>query len=103
MSIEVQGGTGDESQPSIDVAVGQMTLFGGTNNYPWSPVITTGQKGISMIPDDVTSSRAYSYDIFVELTSACGGKLVKITRDLSDEADLDDGTGGQTQIATFDY
>jgi hypothetical protein len=103
MSIEVQGGTGDESQPSIDVAVGQMTLFGGTNNYPWSPVITTGQKGISMIPDDVTSSRAYSYDIFVELTSACGGKLVKITRDLSDEADLDDGTGGQTQIATYDY
>jgi hypothetical protein len=101
MSLEVQGGTGDESQPSIDIAVGQMTLFGGT--YPWSPIITTGQKGISIIPYNIDGARIYSYDIFMELTSACGGKLIKITRDLSDEADLDDGTGGQTQITTFDY
>jgi hypothetical protein len=39
----------------------------------------------------------------VELISACGGKLEKITRDLSAEDDLDDGTGGQTQITTFTY
>jgi hypothetical protein len=103
MIIELQGGTGDESAPSLDLAIGTKNLFGGTNSYPWSPTITTGTRGISIEPYNTDSTRIYSYDIFVELISACGGKLEKITRDLSAEDDLDDGTGGQTQITTFTY
>jgi hypothetical protein len=103
MLLELQGGTGDESASTIDIAVGTKNLFGGTNSYPWSPTVTTGIRGISITPYNTDGTRIYSYDIFVELITACGGKLEKITRDLSAEADLDDGTGGQTQITTFSY
>lgn len=104
MVLELQGGSGDEGTPSdIDVAVGTKNLFGGTNSYPWSPTVTTGTRGISIVPYNIENTRVYSYDISVELMTSSGGKLVKITRELSSEANLDNGTGGGTQIATFDY
>jgi hypothetical protein len=103
MLLELQGGTGDESTSTIDIAIGTKNLFGGTNSYPWSPTVTTGIRGISITPYNTDGTRIYSYDIFVELISACGGKLEKITRDLSAEVDLDNGTGGQTEITTFTY
>ena len=103
MILELQGGTGDGSASTLDVAIGTKNLFGGTNSYPWSPTVTTGIRGISITPYNVDGTRIYSYDIFVELVSACNGVLQKITRDLSAEADLDTGTGGQTEITTFTY
>ena len=103
MILELQGGTGDASASTVDIAVGTKNLFGGTNSYPWSPTVTTGIRGISITPYNVDSTRIYSYDIFVELISACNGSLTKITRDLASEADLDDGTGGVVSIATFTY
>src|SRR6056300_149401 len=103
MLLELQGGTGDASTSTLDVAIGTKNLFGGTNSYPWSPTVTTGIRGISMTPYNVDGTRIYSYDIFVELVSACDGVLQKITRDLSAETDLDDGTGGQTEIVAFTY
>ena len=103
MIVEVQGGTGDESSPTIDLGLGTLNIFGGTNSYPWSSTVTKGTRGISITPYNVDNERIYSYDIFVELVSACGGKLTKITRDLSAETDLDNGIGGDTTIATFSY
>ena len=103
MLLELQGGTGDGSASTLDVAIGTKNLFGGTNSYPWSPTVTTGIRGISITPYNVDGTRIYSYDIFVELVSACDGVLQKITRDLSSEADLDDGTGGGTEIVAFTY
>jgi hypothetical protein len=86
------------------VALGEMTFFGDNNNaYPWNPVIDTGQRGISLSPVNINVARAYSYDIFIELTSACGGKCEKITRNLTQPTRLDDGLGGQTVITTFNY
>jgi hypothetical protein len=103
MILELQGGTGDGSASTLDIAVGTKNLFGGTNSYPWSPTVTTGIRGISITPYNVDSTRIYSYDIFVELISACSGSLTKITRDLASESDLDNGTGGAVSIATFTY
>jgi len=103
MIVEVQGGTGDESSSTIDLGLGTLNIFGGTNSYPWSSTVTKGTRGISITPYNVDNERIYSYDIFVELVSACGGKLTKITRDLSAETDLDNGIGGETTIATFSY
>src|SRR5210317_965532 len=103
MLLELQGGTGDGSTSTLDVAIGTKNIFGGTNSYPWSPTVTTGIRGISITPYNVDGTRIYSYDIFVELVSACDGVLQKITRDLSAETDLDDGTGGQTEIVAFTY
>ena len=103
MILELQGGTGDGTASTVDIAVGTKNLFGGTNSYPWSPTVTTGIRGISITPYNVDSTRIYSYDIFVELISACSGSLTKITRDLASESDLDNGTGGAVSIATFTY
>src|SRR6056300_605665 len=103
MILEVHGGTGDASNPGLDVAVGTKNIFGGTNSYPWSSTVTTGQRGISIVPYNVDSSRIYSYDIPIELMSSCSGKVTKITRNLTITGNLDTGTGGQTEIATFSY
>jgi hypothetical protein len=105
MILELQGGTGDESLPTLDIAVGTKNIFGGTNSYPWDPIVSTGTRGVSIIPYNVDNERAYTYDIFVELVSACGGKLEKITRDISGDEGLLDGVsaGGATQITTFNY
>ena len=103
MILELQGGTGDASASTVDIAVGTKNIFGGTNSYPWSPTVTTGIRGISITPYNVDSVRIYSYDIFVELISACSGSLTKITRDLINDVNLDNGTGGATSIITFAY
>jgi len=102
--LHVQGGTGDASQPALDVAIGETTIFGdNTNAFPWDPLMDTGQRGISISPLNTATLREYSYDIFIELTTACGGKVTKITRDLTQPTRLDDGDGGQTDMTTFDY
>ena len=105
MILEVQGGTGDASQPVFDIAVGTQNIFGGYNIYPWSTTITTGKRGISITPYNEDVTRDYYYDISVEMTTACGGKLLKITSNLTDPLGLDDGTGGAHTPAwgTFNY
>ena len=103
MILEVHGGTGDASNPTLDVAVGTKNIFGGTNSYPWSPTVTTGQRGISIVPYNIDVTRVYSYDISIELMSSCGGKVTKVTRNLTIPGNLDSGTGGQTTITTFTY
>ena len=103
MILEVHGGTGDASNPSLDVALGTKNIFGGTNSYPWSSTVTTGQRGVNIVPYNVDSSRVYSYDISIELMSSCGGKVTKVTRNLTIPGNLDNGTGGQTTIAEFTY
>jgi len=103
MVVEVQGGTGDQSSSDIDIAVGPTHIFGGTNSYPWSPIITTGTRGVNIVPYNINNEREYTYDVFVELISACSGRLIKITSSLNSVADLDTGVGGQTQIVTYTY
>lgn len=104
MIFEVTGGTGDESTPSSNVTIGNITLVGDDNNtYPWSPIIHTGKVGVEMIPYNIDTAREYAYDYFIELTTACGGKLTKITRQRTLPEVLDNGDGGQTEITTFDY
>jgi hypothetical protein len=103
MVLHLQGGNGDESQPSLDIEEGGLTLFGGTNSFPWDPIVEYGQRGVTLTPYNTDTDRVYAYDIFVELTTACGGKLEKITRGLTIADNLDNGLGGQTLIISFDY
>ena len=103
MVLEVQGGTSDGSAPTLDIAEGLKTMFGGTNNFPWDPVVEYGQRGISLTPYNVEGDRIYAYDVFIELTTACGGKVERITHNLTIPSRLDDGQGGQTDITTFNY
>lgn len=104
MNIEVTGGTGDESQPTSNVALGHMTLFGTPNNsYPWAPEIGTGQVGIDLQPYDISGSREYTYDCYIEVTSSCRGKLNKITRDSRFTVNALNQNGGSVLIKEFDY
>ena len=105
MNVECTGGTGDQSQPTSNVTLGHMTLFGSNNNsYPWGPIVDTGKRAISMVPYNVHVDREYSYDYYIELSTACGGKLEKITRNWTAyQLALDNGLGGQTEITTFSY
>jgi hypothetical protein len=103
MVLEVQGGTGDESASTVDIAIGTKNLFGGTNSYPWSPTVSTGTRSIRLVPYNTDGTRQYAYDISVELMSSCGGKLLKLTRDANTTTDLDNGTGGGVPITTFSY
>lgn len=102
--LEIQGGTGNESAPTNNIAIGTKNIFGGTNSYPWSPIVLTGTRGISLVPYNTDSQRVYSYDIFVELVSACHGKFLKITRNLDNQDNLSgQGLGGSTEIVNFSY
>ena len=79
MILEVQGGTSDGTASSEDIAVGTKNLFGGTNAYPWSPIVTTTSNKITVLPaDGVASVQEFAYDIHVELLSSIGGSLQTI-------------------------
>jgi len=105
--LEIQGGTGDGTAPDNTLTLGTKNMFSGvTNNYPWNPNVTLGKRGISIKPlvlDTQSETREYAYDIYVELMTACGGKLQKITRNLINNADLDDGDGGGVTQKSFTY
>ena len=102
--LELQGGTSDGTLSDYDIAIGHLNIYGKeSSSYPWDPVIITGKRGISITPLNTLSSRDYGYDIYVELFTGHGGKLQKITRDLTNANNLDNGNGGQTIITSFTY
>jgi len=79
MILEVHGGTSDGTASSEDIAVGTKNLFGGTNAYPWSPIVTTTSNKITVLPaDGAASGQEFAYDIHVELLSSIGGSLQTI-------------------------
>jgi len=79
MILEVHGGTSDGTASSEDIAVGTKNLFGGTNAYPWSPIVTTTSNKITVLPaDGAASVQEFAYDIHVELLSSIGGGLQTI-------------------------
>ena len=75
--IEVQGGTRDGATPSENITMGNKSLFGGGNLHPWNPTVTTGKNGILFAPE-VTSGLTYYYDLFVEVITSVGGKLIEV-------------------------
>lgn len=100
--LELQGGTSDGSLSDYNIAIGKLNIYGKENSiYPWNPVIKTGKVGISIEPLNIALGRQYGYDVYVELFTAHGGKLLEITRDLQDDDHLSDGEGGQTLIHDF--
>ena len=97
MVLELQGGTEDKSLSTVDIAIGTKNIFGGTNNYPWSPQVSVGKRGVIIRPYNTTST-VFSYDIHVELISSKNGSLDAIYNNNS----AADNTGG-IELATFDY
>jgi hypothetical protein len=108
MVLEATGGTHDGSTGTIyDISLGSQSIMGSTGGtqYPWSSATETGTRGIRLLPATKEGGRNYTYDISVEVTSACDGGLKKISHNLTgqSQANLDDETAGVTTLATFTY
>ena len=109
MILEIQGGTHDGSTATLpEIAIGTKNVFGGINDYPWSPTITVGTGGIDIRPLIKDTDTDYSYDIFVEVVTSAHGGLRRISNNISNiDTDLDfsgGGTaGGQITKAIFTY
>ena len=105
MILEVSGGTHDGSTGSMyDIALGQVTVIGATNLYPWSPTVSVGTRGINIQPTEKDTGRNFAYDLSVELTSGLNGGLSRITkRALNTTTALDNATGGPELLVGFSY
>ena len=110
MVLEIQGGSHDgTTNSSLDdeITVGTKNLFGGDSDFPWSPNVTVGKKGVLLTPHDVGSGRIYKYDIHVELITASlsgthtGGFLKSIKNNVN-VGQVDNFGAGQ-DIASFTY
>ena len=100
MVLEVQGGTHDgTTNPSEDITIGTKNLFGGGNLHPWNPTVTTGKFGLLFAPE-VTSGRTYYYDLYIEMVTSRGGKLLSVYTNNPDGS-ADTFTG--TQLFSFTY
>lgn len=81
MILEISGGSSDPSvRPTKNIYVGNKSIFGNTNFYPWSRIVTTGKNGIVISPSTGANdgSRNYSYDFQIEIVSAFDCKLESI-------------------------
>ena len=80
MVLEVQGGTHDgTTNPSENITIGTKNLFGGGNLHPWNPIVTTGKFGLLFAPEVTTGGTlAYYYDLYVEMVTSRGGKLLSV-------------------------
>ena len=110
MVLEIQGGSHDgTTNNSLDeeITVGTKNLFGGDSDFPWSPNVTIGKKGVLLTPHDVGSGRIYKYDIHVELITASlsgthtGGFLKSIKNNVN--VGQVDSFGAGQNIVTFTY
>jgi len=106
--LEATGGTHDGTTGTIyDIALGPQTIMGSTGGtqYPWSSATQTGTRSIRLLPATLDGGRNYTYDITVEVTSACDGGLKKISHNLTsqNQANLDNETAGTITLATFTY
>ena len=101
--LEIQGGTQNQSVSTVDIAVGNNTLFGGTNLYPWSATVATAKQGIIIKPNTGnTSSQNYDYDIFIELMSSKNGKFESIRTNTGGHGNNPDSLDTD-QITAFTY
>ena len=106
--LEATGGTHDGTTGTIyDIALGPQAIMGSTGGtqYPWSSATQTGTRSIRLLPATLDGGRNYTYDITVEVTSACDGGLKKISHNLTsqNQANLDNETAGTITLATFTY
>jgi hypothetical protein len=106
--LEATGGTHDGSTGTIyDIALGPQAIMGSTGGtqYPWSSATQTGTRSIRLLPATLDGGRNYTYDITVEVTSACDGGLKKISHNLTSQsqANLDNEVAGTITLATFTY
>ena len=107
MVLEIQGGSHDGTTNNSlddDITVGTKNLFGGDSDFPWSPNITVGKRGIILTPHDVGTGRIYKYDIHVELvtTSLSGTHSGGFLKNIKYNDHFGTQQAQDTQVDNFD-
>ena len=106
MVLEFSGGTHDGSVPTKNIALGTKNIFGGANEYPWSPGVEVGTRSVRLLPYTKDQGGVnYNYDISVEVITACDGGLTRISTNLTtdDPLNLDNDIAGTTTRSTYSY
>jgi len=81
LSMEFAGGNRLGNVNGLDIALGQVSIFGGTNTNPWSTNIVTTPTTLVIRPTNAFAAGPGNYSIFVEYTSMYpDGKLLTITQ-----------------------
>lgn len=87
MSIEIGGGNRAGNVDGLNISLGQVSIFGGTNTNPWSTNIVTTPTTLQIQPTNAFTNGAGNYSIFIEYISAyTGGKLQGVTSVAGDSA-----------------
>lgn len=80
MTLDIAGGErGGEVASTLDIAMGPMSIFGNTNNNPWSSSVAVDKTTVAIQPS-ITMAGTGNYNIFVEYISRnTAGELTSLT------------------------
>ena len=80
MTLDIAGGErGGEVASTLDIAMGPMSIFGNTNNNPWSSSVAVDKTTVAFQPS-ITMAGTGNYNIFVEYISRnTAGELTSLT------------------------
>ena len=80
MTLDIAGGERGGDAPPLDIAMGPMSIFGNTNNNPWSSSVDVGLTTIAIQPSIDMTTPGGNYNIFVEYISrSTAGELTSLT------------------------
>jgi hypothetical protein len=79
MTLDIAGGERGGDTAPLDIAMGPMSIFGNTNDNPWSSAVTVTPTTVAIEPSIAMSSPG-NYTIFVEYISRnTAGELTSLT------------------------
>lgn len=80
MTLDIAGGErGGEVASTLDIAMGPMSIFGNTNDNPWSSAVTVTPTTVAIEPS-IAMAGTGNYNIFVEYISRnTAGELTSLT------------------------
>ena len=79
MTLDIAGGERGGDDAPLAIAMGPMSIFGNTNDNPWSSAVTVTPTTVAIEPSIAMSSPG-NYTIFVEYISRnTGGELTSLT------------------------
>ena len=89
LAFECGGGNWSGSAPANNIALGPVSVFGGTSTNPWNSSITTTGTTVAFAPT-TNMATAGHYNIFIEyISQSSSGVVSKITEGTNDEITFD--------------
>lgn len=80
MTLDIAGGERGGDATPLAIAMGPMSIFGNTNDNPWSSAVTVTPTTVAIEPSIAMSAPKGNYNIFVEYISRnTAGELTSLT------------------------